>query len=49
MIHQSAIDKIAQDKSYRPVNIPAYETVPLQHQAAAGPADDAGDDDEEAG
>ena len=43
------MEKIAQDKNYRPVNIPAqYETVPMLHELAAA-ADDAGDDDEEAG
>ena len=46
LIHQSAIDKIAQDTTYRPVNIPThYQAVPLLTPPAAGLADDAEDDD----
>jgi len=46
-IHQSALDKIAQDGNYKPVNIPAqYQPVPLLPEPAAGLADDAREDDE---
>ena len=49
LIHQSAIDKIAQDKSYKPVNIPdSTRRSRCCMRPAAGPADDAEDDDEEA-
>jgi uncharacterized protein (DUF2235 family) len=49
-IHQSALDKIAQDSSYRPVNIPqSYQAIPLLPEPAAGGAGDGedGDEDEE--
>jgi hypothetical protein len=47
LIHQSVIDKIAQDKTYKPVNIPKqYTAVPLETPPPPGMADDAeGDDD----
>ena len=46
LIHQSAIDKIAQDETYRPVNMPTqYQAVPLLTPPAAGLADDAREDD----
>jgi uncharacterized protein (DUF2235 family) len=52
-IHQSVLDKIAQDPTYRPVNIPAsYQAVPLLPEPPKGMADDAGDpegDDEARG
>jgi uncharacterized protein (DUF2235 family) len=44
-IHQSALDKIAQDPSYRPVNIPkTYQTVPI----LTAPVEPAHDDEDEA-
>ena len=48
-IHQSALDKIAQDPGYRPVNIPAsYQPVALLPEPPdAGAADD-GEDGEAA-
>jgi uncharacterized protein (DUF2235 family) len=47
LIHQSVLDKIAQDGNYRPVNIPnSYRSIPLLSQPAIGLADDALDDDE---
>ena len=46
LIHQSVLDKIAQDNSYKPVNMPKqYTAVPLQTPPAAGMADDAVQDD----
>jgi hypothetical protein len=43
-IHQSALDKIAQDPDYRPVNIPElYLAVPLPAPPPPGLADDAGE------
>jgi uncharacterized protein (DUF2235 family) len=46
-IHGSAIEKIAKDAEYRPVNMPrTYQTIPMPVEPAAGPADDAGDEDE---
>ncbi len=46
MIHESAIEKIKQDPSYRPVNIPAtYRTIPIL-TAPVEPADDADDGDD---
>ncbi len=45
-IHQSAVEKIAKDPRYRPVNIPArYQTIPIL-TAPVEPADDGGDEDE---
>jgi uncharacterized protein (DUF2235 family) len=45
-LHQSAVDKIAQDPNYRPVNIPKnYRTIPLLPEPPAGPADDAEEDE----
>ena len=44
LIHQSVLDKIAGDPSYRPVNIPKnYQAVPLLPPPPPGLADDAGD------
>lgn len=46
LIHQSVLDKIAQDKTYRPVNMPArYTPVPMETPPAPGSADDAVEDD----
>jgi len=43
-IHQSVLDKIAQDPTYKPVNIPAsYQPAPLLTPPPEGMADDAGD------
>ena len=45
-IHESALEKIAQDPSYRPVNIPAkYQTIPML-TAPVEPAEDAEDSDD---
>jgi len=45
-IHQSALDRIAQDPNYRPVNIPrTYRTIPTQ-TAPVEPAEDADDEDD---
>jgi hypothetical protein len=45
-IHQSALDKIAQDPNYRPGNIPrTYRTIPTQ-TAPVEPAEDADDEDD---
>ncbi|QWG13018.1 DUF2235 domain-containing protein [Bradyrhizobium sediminis] len=44
-LHQSAVEKIASDPRYRPVNIPAkYQTFPMPPEPPAGPADDAEDE-----
>ena len=47
LIHQSVLDKIAQDKTYQPVNIPTkYTAVPLETPPPPGMADDAKEDDD---
>ena len=47
-IHQSVLDKMAQDPTYRPVNIPkSYQAVPLLTAPPEGHADDAGDPDDD--
>ena len=49
-IHRSALDKIAQDDSYRPVNIPAsYQPVELLPEPAAAMVDDVGEEEEAEG
>jgi uncharacterized protein (DUF2235 family) len=46
LIHQSALDKIAQDPNYKPVNIPKnYQTIPML-TAPVEPAEDADDEDD---
>jgi uncharacterized protein (DUF2235 family) len=46
LIHESAIEKIAQDPNYKPVNIPRkYQTIPML-TAAIEPAADADDEDD---
>jgi len=45
-IHQSALDKIAQDPNYRPGNIPKkHQAIPMQ-TAPVEPAEDADDQDD---
>ena len=45
-IHESAIEKIKKDPSYKPVNIPAtYQTIPML-TAPVEPAADAEDEDD---
>jgi hypothetical protein len=49
LIHQSALDKIAQDPRYRPVNMPArHQTIPMPPAPAEPAADDAEEGDEAA-
>jgi hypothetical protein len=46
LIHESAIEKIAKDSNYKPVNIPKkYQTIPML-TAPVEPAADAEDEDD---